>query len=159
MPSSTEQRTGYPSLWPSLVFSAVLAVVLPLAWISDRDVHEAWGLRILLAPIYIPLAFGLIWPIFTALQSLALWSRPAPTLRAWTAFIVFIASAICSEPFVAGEYDSLKQERERARTGASLFQAFQAQQAWERQQIQDEIRLNGFTGFSEPLTDLQAEAI
>jgi hypothetical protein len=160
MLSSKERRPGYPSLWPSLVISAALAVILPLAWISYRDAHEAWRLRILLAPIYIPLAFGLIWPVFIALQTLAIRSvPPAPSRRAWTAFIMFIISAVCSEPFIVAEYDSLMLDRERARTTALLLPVFQAQQDWERQQVQDAIRQNGFTAFTEPLTALQVEAV
>lgn len=158
--SSKERRPGYPSLWLSLVISAALAVILPLAWIAYRDAHEAWRLRILLAPIYIPLTFGLIWPVFIALQTMAIRSAaPAPSRRAWTACIVFIVAAVCAEPFIVAEYDSLMQDRERARTTALLLPALQAQQDWERQQVQDAIRKNGLTAFSEPLTALQAEAV
>jgi hypothetical protein len=158
MLSSKERRPGYPSLWPSLVISAALAVILPLGWISYRDAHEAWRLRVLLAPIYIPLAFGLIWPVFIALQTLAMRSvPPAPSRRAWTAFIVFIVSAVCSEPF--REYQSLIRDRERARTAALLLPQIQAQQDVEKQQAVEAIRANGISALTEPLTALQVDIV
>jgi hypothetical protein len=142
------------------VISAALAVILPLAWISYRDVHETWGLRILLAPIYIPLAFGLIWPAFVASQTMMTRSvSPVPSRRTWTALILFIVSAVCLSPFIVGECQSLMRDRERARTAALLLSQFQAQQEIEKQQVQDEIRENGITAFAEPLTALQADVV
>jgi hypothetical protein len=160
MLSSTERRPVYPSPWPSLVISAALAVILPLAWISYRDAHEAWGLRILLAPIYIPLAFGLIWPAFVALQTTVTRSvSSVPSRRAWTALFLFLVAAVCSSPFIVGEYQSLMRDRERARAAALLLPQIQAQREMEKQQIQDAIRENGITAFAEPLTALQADAV
>jgi hypothetical protein len=160
MPSVTERRPGPPALWPSLVISAALATAAALGWIFYRDAREVWGLRILLAPIYIPLAFGLIWPVFIAFQMPVKRSvPPAQPLRVWVALIVFIVSAVCSAPFIVGEYQSLMRDRERARTSALLLSQFQAQQDMERQQVQEAIRKNGFTAFAEPLTALQVEAV
>jgi hypothetical protein len=114
MPSVTERRPGPPALWPSLVISAALATASALGWIFYRDAHEEWRLRILLAPVYTPLAFGLIWPAFIVLQTLSIRSvSPARPPRVWVALIVFIASAVCSAPFILGEYKSLMSDRER----------------------------------------------
>ena len=49
-------------LWPSLLTALFLATFLSYKWLT-RGPEKMFDFRLLLAPIYIPLAFGIIWPV------------------------------------------------------------------------------------------------
>ena len=55
-----------PPLWPLLLFAGILAIVIPVMWVLKTD---PFGLTVGFLPIFIPLAFALIWPITLALFS------------------------------------------------------------------------------------------
>jgi hypothetical protein len=114
----------------------------------------------LLAPIYIPLAFGLIWPVFIA--SHALFTKSLHRIRVsrnWIAILLFPVSLCCSLPFMIGEYQSFVRERERARANQLWQVQWRAQQAEERQQADQAIRAGGITAFTAPLTAPQLDAL
>ncbi|MFZ0146648.1 MAG: hypothetical protein WAL08_20000, partial [Candidatus Sulfotelmatobacter sp.] len=64
MSSSAKPRLNAYARWITVGVSTVLAIKLPLDWIAYRVRYEGSFLNfhILLAVIYIPVAFGLIWP-------------------------------------------------------------------------------------------------
>jgi hypothetical protein len=74
--SQSELTTNYPPrLWPSLLIAAILATVLPVMWLSLND---PFGLKLIFAPVYIPVAFGIFWPAIIAVQR---WT--SPTREPW----------------------------------------------------------------------------
>src|SRR5258707_15419539 len=117
MSSSTQPRLKRHALWPSFVLASVPAVILPIKWISwaDRNAFRpvALNFHILAALIYIPLAFGLIWPVLIGIQAIAMRSARQARLRRFRiAPIMFIVSAGCSAFFIRSEYLSFINDRE-----------------------------------------------
>ena len=160
MSSSSELSPALPSLRPSLLISATLAIVLPLAWVSYQDAHETWGLHILLLPVYIPLAFGLIWPLLIAIQALSTKSpRRIQVRRNWIATLLFLVSLCCSIPFVTGEYRSFVWYRDQARVKELSQAQWQAQQLEEKRQAEQLLGGGGITALTDPLTGPQFDAL
>jgi len=127
-----------PALWPSLVIPAVLAVILPSSLISYRE----WALRIFIFdPIYFPLAFGLLWPVLLAMQTVRIRSAdPALSQHFWVAPIVFVVSAGRSTPFIILEYRSFIRHRDYACAETLRLQQVHAQVDMEKQQALEVIR-------------------
>ncbi len=161
MSSSTQPPLKRYTLWLSLVLAAIPAVILPVKWISwsDRNAFRVsiLNFHILAALIYIPLAFGLIWPVLIGIQAIAMRSARQARLRRFRiAPIMFIVSAGCSAPFIRREYRSFIEDREvvfaagRRRVQDQLQQEQNAVQA---------IRANGVAALNEPLTEPQVEAV
>lgn len=164
MSSSTQPRISRPFLWLSVVVAALLAFELPTTWIaySDRQVHQSPFLNFhpLFAFLYVPLAFGLFWPI---LIEIAAWAtrRPGqpPVWPAKTALIVFILAACCSAPFAVLEYRRQIRGLEAVRAEKLRMDTFRAQPEVEKQKALTGLRANGVASLSEPLTGPQIEAV
>src|SRR5271157_3691009 len=117
MDSSIQGRLNRYVLSLSLVLALVLAVILPLRWISwsDRNAFRPSYLNfhILMEIVYIPLAFGLIWPVLIGIQAVAMPSaRKARLRRFWTAPVMFIVSVGPAAFFIRGEHLSFIRDRE-----------------------------------------------
>ncbi|HEY2546922.1 MAG TPA: hypothetical protein VGI46_12715 [Candidatus Acidoferrum sp.] len=125
-----------------------------------RDAQETYSLHILLAPIYIPLAFGLIWPVLIAFQTLSVpLVRRISVRRQWIAILIFVWSFCCSVYFVRPEYRSLTTLREHARA-SQLWQAqWRAQQLEEQRQAEQLLGAGGITALTDPLTGPQFDAL
>jgi len=169
MSSSNQPRLNHPRLnhyilWPSIAIAALLAVELPTAWIaySDKQTHRPSMLNFhpLLAVLYVPLAFGVIWPVLIAGAEWAMRSGSRP--YRWprkTAIIMFAVCACCSIPFIFMEHrslvaglDALAAERTR---GIQLRARLEA----EKQQALAALQANGVDSLTEPLTGPQVEAV
>src|SRR5262249_9815847 len=123
MSSTIESRVQNTSLWPSLLVSAILAILLTGVWISYWNSLDHYSWNIFLAPIYIPLAFGLIWPVLIALQTLSAGSVCRISVRQrQISILVFVLSFCCSIFLIRAEYRSLTFLWERARAN-QLWQA------------------------------------
>lgn len=157
MNEPTEMQTGTgseakrPLLWPSLLFAAVAATICSVAWLT-RGPDRLFDLRMLLAPIYIPLAFGILWPVTVGLQALATPAAHNGKLRRnWVAMILFVVSACCWVPFVSAEMAEIRKAREEVVRHA----AWQRQQHAEHEAAQAAIARAGISALTEPLTDQQ----
>lgn len=155
--------TGYV-LWLSLVIAAILAFMLPTAWIaySDRATHTPNFLNFhpLMAVLYVPLAFGVIWPVLIAVASWAMGSPSRP--RKWprkTAIIMFAVSACCAAPFIILEHRNLVRRLEAARAESSRVVQFRQQQEMEKERALATLEANGITSLTEPLTGPQVDAV
>jgi len=164
MLSPTQPRIGRPLFWLSIAAAAVLALKLPTAWIaySDRQTHSPSFLNFhpLLAVLYVPLAFGLIWPI---LIRIAAWvkQRPSQSLvwPARPALILFTLSASISIPFMILEYRSLMHGLQRVQAERMRLEQIQAVEETEKAKALAELRSNGIASLSEPLTGPQTAAV
>lgn len=161
MDSSIQGRLNRYVLSLSLVLAFVLAVILPLKWISwsDRNAFRPYYLNfhILMEIVYIPLAFGVIWPVLIAIEAVAMRSaRQARLRRFWIAAVMFVVSLGPSAFFIRREYFSFINDREavfaagRQRTQNRLQEQGTAAQA---------IQANGVAALNEPLGDLEAGAV
>jgi hypothetical protein len=144
------------------VIAAVPAIWLPLAWISysDKGRPTFLNFHIFLAVIYVPLAFGLIWPVLVGVEAWTM--RTAGRDRRWpakAAVIMFVVSALCSTPCILFEHRRLVDDREAARAEALRMQQFRAQQDSSRQEALAVIQANGIEAFVEPLTGPQVDAV
>src|SRR6266704_948464 len=156
MVSADGSPLNRPPLWPSLLLAAVLAIVLPLMWLVPRDTGKPFDFHIFLAVIYIPLAFGIIWPALVGLQALrnrsarqgGLWrSRVAPAL--------FVVSFICWVPLVRAEIELVRQERALELFHASAIR----QQSAEELVAKNTIAAEGILAFAEPLKGSEGEVL
>lgn len=82
-----DQLKTVPPLWPSLLIAGVLAIAIPLLYFFAID---PMGFSLVLFPIHMPLAFGLIWPVVVAAQG----PIPGPWLRRHTVAAVMLVIAI-----------------------------------------------------------------
>ena len=164
MSSSNQPRVNHYVLWPSIAVAALLAVKLPTAWIaySDRQTQRPSFLNfhLLLAILYVPLAFGVIWPVLIASASWLMRSgiRPLGWPRK-TAIVMFAVCLCCSTPFVVLEHRNLV-------TGVGALDARRArgvqirvQQETEKQKALAALRANGVDSLTEPLTGPQVDAV
>ena len=104
MVAADESPLKRPRLWLSLLLATFLAIVLPLMWLVPRDTGKPLDFHIFLAVIYIPLAFGIIWPALIGWQ--AVMNRSARKQRLWRnriAPVLFVVSFICWVPLVKAE--------------------------------------------------------
>jgi hypothetical protein len=152
MASVEEPRRERPPLWPSLLIAAVAGIYLPLRWISRH--HNGWfDLTILLAPIYIALAFGVIWPVLVGLQALAFPSAHHPRLwRYRVAAIAFLVSAACSVPIVKMELNEIRAKRAEDARMAEWYRQLGAEESAAHRAIAEK----GLLAFTEPLQGSQA---
>jgi len=162
MSSSTKPRLNAYARWLTIGISAALAIKLPLAWIVYRETYEPryFNFHILLAVIYIPLAFGLIWPVLIGVEAWVM--RSAGRDRKWpakAAVVLFIVSAVCVTPFILLERRSVVDIREAARVEALRRQQIQVQQDSLERAALAVIQADGITAFTEPLTGPQVDAV
>ncbi len=145
-----------PPLWPSLLLAVILAIILPLMWLVSRDTGKPLDFHIFLAVIYIPLAFGIIWPALIGWQ--ALMNRSARRQRLWrnrVAPVLFVVSFICWVPLLRVEIELLRKEQAQ-----ELFrEASIRQQAAEELEAQNTIAANGILAFAEPLKGSEEEVL
>ncbi len=162
MSSSTKPRLNAYARWFTVGIAAALAIKLPLAWIVYRERYEPqyFNFHILLAVIYIPLAFGLIWPVLIGVEAWGM--RSAGRDRTWparAAVILFILSAVGAMPCVLFERRRIVDIRETAGAEAVRMQQFRMQQGTLVLEAAAVIQANGITAFSEPLTGPQVDAV
>lgn len=162
MSSSTKPRLNGYARWLTVGISAALAIKLPLAWIAyiGRYEREFLNFHIVLAAIYIPLAYGLIWPILIGVEAWVM--RSAGRDRRWPAkgaVILFILSAVCATPCIVYEHRRLVGDREAIRAEAERMQQFRMQQGTLVLEAAAVIQANGITAFNEPLTGPQVDAV
>lgn len=162
MSSSAKPRLNAYARWITVGVSTVLAIKLPLDWIAYRVRYEGSFLNfhILLAVIYIPVAFGLIWPALIGVEAWVM--RSAGRDRKWpakAAVIVFSVSAVCATPCILFEHRRIVILREAARAEAERMQQFRMQQGTLVLEAAEVIQANGITAFSEPLTGPQIDAV
>jgi hypothetical protein len=147
-------------LWPSLVFAAILAVLIPTLWVQYRDLNQLFSTRVFLLPLYIPLAFGLIWPLLAEMQA-----RSAPSLRRLHALrykvasVLFIVCFCVSAPFAVLEIRSYVMDLSADRAKATAVNRNRVKYDDEVAQANHEILANGLAAFSEPLTTVQELAL
>jgi len=108
---STEPEANPPTLWPSLLFAAVMAVLLPTFLYG---VHTAFGEKdplgfvALFEALWAPLVFGISWPICVAGEAAAgRFESPRQLARVYVALLLFAVSLVASVPMVAIEVDDL----------------------------------------------------
>jgi uncharacterized membrane protein len=155
MPDGNKLPEERPALWPSLLFSVIVATFFSVMWLT-RGAYQILDFRLLLAPIYIPLAFGIIWPVTVALQALATPAARGDKLRRnWVALILFVISGICWLPFVTAEMAVSRREREEAVLQEELHQ----QQHAEREAAQASFERGGLLAFTEPMTSQEMDVL
>ena len=164
MSSSTQPRIGRPLLWLSVVVAAVVALPTPTAWIaySDQQTHRGPILNFhpLLAILYVPLLFGLLWPILIGILAWAEHSPQRPLVwPAKTAVVMFIVSACCSTPFIIFEYRDYIRGVEAVQAEEIRMVQVRDQQLMEKQKALAELQANGVASLSEPLTGPQVDAV
>jgi hypothetical protein len=162
MSSSTKPRLTAYARWLTVGIAAALAIKLPVAWIVYRERYEPryFNFHILLAVIYIPVAFGLIWPLLIGVEAWVM--RSAGRDRTWpakAAVILFILSAVGAIPCVLLERHRMVSIREAADAEAARMQQFRMQQGTLVQEAAAVIQANGITAFSEPMTGPQVDAV
>lgn len=164
MESSTQARIGRPLVWLSVAVAGFLAFKLPTAWIaySDRQAHRGVFLNFhpLFAIVYVPLAFGIIWPtLISILASAKQLTRQSLVWPAKTALIMFTVSACCAAPLVVLEYRSHARGVEAVKTETSRMGRFRDQQDLEERQALAELGTNGVASLEEPLNGPQTVAV
>ncbi len=156
MASADESPLNRPSLWPSLLLAVFLAIALPLMWLVSRDTGKPFDFHIFVAVIYIPLAFGIIWPALIGCQ--ALMNRRARQKRLWrnrVAAVMFVVSFICWVPLVKFEIGLVREER-----AEELFHAAATRrQAAEELEAQNAIAAGGILAFTEPLKGSEGDVL
>lgn len=152
MSSDEELRWKRPRVWPSLLIAAIPAIYLPLEWINRRH-NQPLDFTILFSPIYIALAFGILWPILVGLQALVMRSaRRAHLWRYRVAPVLFALSVLGWVPFVMLEVAVIKRERAENLRMAQWREHVAAEESVARQAI----AAKGVLAFTEPLQDEQA---
>jgi hypothetical protein len=112
--------------------------------------------RILLAPIYIPLAFGIIWPVTVGFQALAMpAARDSKLRRNWAALILFVVSGIGWLPIVMAEWT----ESVRQRAYTKQQEEWRRQQQSEREAAQAAVTRGGLLAFEEPMKSAEEYAL
>ena len=164
MSTSTQSRISRLLLWLSALVAAIVALVLPPAWIaySDRQAHRGPFLNFhpLFAILYVPLVFGLLWPILVRILAWAKQSAERPLVwPAKTAIVMFIVSASCSAPFIISEYRYYIRGVEAVQAEQMRMARFHEQQLIEKQKALAELQANGVASLSEPLTGPQVDAV
>jgi len=162
--SSKPRRIDRGISWAVVFFAACFSYILPYAWISYSDKVTQAGpflnLHPLLLVIYVPLAFGIFWPVLLSgtagLMRLDGQPREWPAKRA---LIVFLLSAVCSSYFVVGEHRHFSERLSAIRAEDARLREFRAGQAGETQKALAVLQANGVATLSEPLTGPQFDAV
>jgi hypothetical protein len=155
MPETAESPVKRPPLWPSLLFAAIVATAFSLMWLT-RGPYQMLDFRLLLAPIYTPLAFGIIWPVTVGLQALATpAARDRKLRRNWAALILFVVSGIGWLPIVMAEWTGSIRERVETRQQEES----RRQQQSEREAAQAAVERGGLLVFEEPLKSVEEYAL
>lgn len=152
----SESMGHRPPLWPSLLIAGIAAIALPVLWLSSND---PMGLKLILAPVYIPVAFGVFWPIIIAFQRWTLPGREPWLPRHKAATIVFLASLPLCVLILRGEIKAAEYERAeelRAKRESDL-RAKEHESA--RSAADAALAARGPLGFTEPLKPAEATAI
>jgi hypothetical protein len=145
----TEERESQarPKLWPSLLGALILATCLSFLWLTQGPAR--WlDFRILLAPIYIPLGFGILWPVWLAIESLTANTKNKSGMlpRHWVAIVLFLLSAVCWTPFVIAE----KKASDLESSNKILQKEQSAKVEAERTAAKTALREKGILAFMEP---------
>jgi hypothetical protein len=152
MKAAAEATEKRPPLWPSLLIAAVPATYLPFNWIV-RHHSVPFDFTIFFAPVYIALAFGVIWPVVVGLQAIAWPSALRPRLwRYRVAVVLFLVSAGCSVPVVNRELYELRAKRAEDARMAEWHKQSGAQYS----AAQQAIAVKGVLAFPEPLQGAEA---
>jgi hypothetical protein len=155
MPEGVESPVKRPPVWPSLLFAAISASVLSVMWLT-RGPDQMFDFRLLLAPIYIPLAFGIIWPVTVGFQALVMpAARDSKLRRNWAALILFVVSGIGWLPIVMGEWTASVQQRAYNKQQ----EEWRRQQQSEREAAQAAVTRGGLLAFEEPLKGEEGYAL
>jgi hypothetical protein len=151
MTSASPLAQKPPRLWPAILVTFVVATLLSYMWLTLPP--TGWfDLRILLLPIYTPLAFGILWPFALALQSLASPSRRQPKLlRHRVAAILFVLSFAGWIPFVHAELAEAARKRDEVIVQAQNRTQFAAAQ----NDAEHFLAANGLLAFPDPLAYAQ----
>ena len=153
MPHSEPSTDSPPRLWPSLLIAGILATVLPVMWLYCDD---PICLRLLLAPIYVPLAFGIFWPAIVAFQKVRS-QVGQPWLRRHTiATILFAVCVPCWVPFVKLEIGIAKDKRAGELRWRQEDEQREKQRTDARRAAEDAFAAHGLLGFAEPLRPAEA---
>jgi hypothetical protein len=116
--------------------------------------------RVLLLPLYVPLAFGLIRPLLAEMQA-----RSAPSLRRIHALrykvasVLFIACLFVSAPFAVLEIRSYALDLSADRAKATAVAGNRAKYNDEVAQANHEILVKGLAAYSEPITPVQESVL
>jgi hypothetical protein len=156
MVTADESPVKRPRLWPSLLLATFLAIVLPLTWLVARDTGKPLDFHIFLAVIYIPLAFGIIWPALIGCEALK--NRRASQKRLWrnwVAPVMFVVSFICWVPLLKVEIGLVRKERAEELFHESSIR----QQAAEELEAQNTIAAGGILAFTEPLKGSEGDVL
>ena len=141
-----------PPLWITVSLAGTAALVLSYQWLTRGP--ETWfDFRLLLLPIYAPLAFGILWPVALYVQAGVL--HVDRSVRPWryrVALGFVLLSCVACIPFVRLEMQEAKDVREQARLEAQRRQQMLADQ----RAAQKALDTSGILAFTEPLQDQQA---
>jgi hypothetical protein len=142
MPELEPPSKSYPSLWPSLLIAAILAIAIP---VIHFFVSDPIGLTLIFLPIYITLAFAFIWPMVVAGQG----PIPGPWLQRHTVALVLFLTATGSSALwiVTESRHATKAEAEEQQKPQNLRAA------------QDIISSKGLFAFTEPLKPGEEDAL
>jgi hypothetical protein len=155
MPEGVEAPVKRPQLWPSLLFATIAATAFSVTWLT-RGQYQMFDFRLVLAPIYIPLAFGIIWPITVALQALATpAARDNKLRRNWAALILFVVSGIGWLPIVMAEWTASVRQRAYIKQQ----EEWRRQQQSEREAAEAAVTRGGLLAFEEPLKSMEEYAL
>ena len=155
MPQGVESTVKRPPLWPSLLFAAAAATVFSVTCLT-RGPYQMFDFRLLLAPIYIPLAFGIIWPVTVGFQALAMpATRDSKLRRNWAALILFVVSGIGWLPIVMAEWTA----NVRGRAYSKQQEEWRRQQQSEREAAQAAVTRGGLLAFEEPMKSAEEDAV
>jgi hypothetical protein len=166
-PSLNPPSADWPSqyaftIWPSLILGATLAFLVPTQWIhhADRYRPSFFNFHPLVLFVYVPLAFGLFWPMFVALHAALVPSlgvaRPG---RITCAQALFVLSLVLAAPCVLLEVRALEALEAQRNAEAELRRKAAELDETKRRQASSEILAKGVLAFSEPLTPAQSWAL
>jgi len=154
------ENSGRFPLWLQLIVAGIPAILIPYLWIQYRDQGKFLSFHFVLLPIYIPLAFGLIWPLVLEVQAFYFPAdRQRHRLRHTIAAILFIVCLLASLPFGFAEYRFYDQDEEIKRVKTRADVARFAEYEEEVKQATDTINTTGIDGFTEPLTVVQERVL
>jgi len=152
----SSESTHRPRLWPSLLIAAILAIVVPVLWLSSDD---PIGLHLIFAPVYIPVAFGVFWPAIIAFRR---WTSPTrgPWLpRHKAATIVFLASVPFCVLILRMEIKTAIFERAEELRGKRESELHAKEHEAATSAAEEALAARGPLGFTEPLKPAEATAI
>lgn len=143
-------------LWPSLLIAAILAIVLPVMWLSLND---PIGLKVIFAPVYIPVAFGVFWPAIIAFQRWTSATREPWLPRHKAAAILFFASLPFCGLILRMEVKEAMLQHEEELRGKREAELSAKEHEAANSAAEEALAARGPLGFTEPLKPAEATAI